>query len=130
MAVIGVSSFCSYECLNNKREKSPKRKPMQKKPRRSGNMDSALRRKVCSRDHQRCRGCLQRTNDEVHHIRYRSEGTALGRNSLDNLVLLCKMCHLEVHSNKRIYQPALIQLVNYLEEERNLFDMTYHDFIE
>lgn len=129
MSFIGVSSFCSYECLNAKREKAPRRKPMERKPRRSGKMDTALRRKVCARDHYRCRGCLKKTNDEVHHIRYRSEGQVLGRDSMDNLILLCVNCHLEVHTNKRVFQPALIELVEYLKE-RNIFDMTYHDFIE
>lgn len=53
---------------------------------------------IRSRDHYTCQCCHGDTGDkrlEVHHIQWRSHG---GTNSPDNLVLLCKTCHDNVHS--------------------------------
>ena len=43
---------------------------------------------------------------EIHHIVYRSE---LGSNDERNLIRLCKYHHQLVHSNKRKWQPYLIE---------------------
>lgn len=46
---------------------------------------------------------------QEHHIRYRSER----RDLIDeptNLLLLCANCHLKVHSNKKYWQPILLEL--------------------
>ena len=43
--------------------------------------------------------------DEIHHIRFRSEG---GKDILENLVALCKNCHDKAHGknhgNKKMYK--------------------------
>lgn len=39
-----------------------------------------------------------------HHIEYRSEG---GPTTLWNIIRLCEKCHIMVHSNKRVWQPRL-----------------------
>ncbi len=54
---------------------------------------------------------------EMHHIRY----GACGRKTyLGNVIPLCKLHHMEVHSNKKKWQPILIDMINKkLEEETN-----------
>ncbi len=47
---------------------------------------------------------------EAHHVRYRSERRDL-IDEPSNLVMLCKSHHLEVHSNKRYWQPILLEIV-------------------
>ncbi len=52
----------------------------------------AIRQRVLSRDHHRCRapGCRNTHYLEVHHIRPRERG---GSNRPENLVTLCSSCH-------------------------------------
>jgi hypothetical protein len=47
---------------------------------------------ILARDHHRCRNCRGRAT-EVHHASYRR----LGREAPDDLVSLCRWCHLETH---------------------------------
>lgn len=51
----------------------------------------------------------------IHHIRY----GACGRKTyLGNLIRLCKQCHDKVHSNKKHWQPILIEMAK--EHERRM----------
>ncbi len=46
---------------------------------------------------------------QLHHIRY----GACGRKTyLGNVIPLCKKHHDLVHSNKKVYQPMLINIIN------------------
>ena len=45
---------------------------------------------------------------ECHHIHY---GNVKRTHELDNLVVLCKGCHDEVHANKRKYVPLLEEYI-------------------
>jgi hypothetical protein len=46
---------------------------------------------------------------EMHHIRY----GACGRKTyLGNVIPLCKAHHMEVHSNKKKWQPLLIEMID------------------
>ena len=54
-----------------------------------------------------CQLCGSTNWLEIHHIVYRSEG---GSNDERNLIRLCKYHHQMVHSNKRRWQPYLIQM--------------------
>lgn len=77
---------------------------------RGEDIPEATRWAVYQRDNQRCRMCGQANayTYSVHHIQYRSAG---GNNDLDNLILLCGSgssgCHLQVHSNKDLYEQVL-----------------------
>lgn len=52
----------------------------------------------------------------IHHIRYGS----MGRHTyLGNIIRLCINCHQKVHSNKRKWQPILIDIANKHEIEMN-----------
>ena len=54
----------------------------------------------------------------IHHIYYRSQ---LGLTIPKNLIRLCIKCHQMVHSNKKKYQPMLLELqykkYGYFEKE-------------
>ena len=46
---------------------------------------------------------------QAHHIRYRSERKDL-INELTNMLMLCINCHNKVHSNKKYWQPILLEI--------------------
>ena len=51
---------------------------------------------------------------EMHHIRY----GACGRKTyMGNIIPLCTTHHKEVHTNKKKYQPMLIDMINKKMEE-------------
>lgn len=54
-----------------------------------------------------CQLCGSPYNLHRHHIRY----GACGRKTyIGNIIVLCERCHRLVHSNKKYYQPILIEL--------------------
>lgn len=53
-----------------------------------------LREQVLRRDGLRCQCCGIKSNLEVHHEEFRSQG---GDDSEDNLITLCNGCHAIVH---------------------------------
>src|SRR4029077_17113814 len=53
-----------------------------------------LRRRVLRRDGWRCQSCGARSNVEVHHKEFRSQG---GNDSERNLITLCVVCHSRAH---------------------------------
>ena len=50
--------------------------------------------RCCSRDGWRCQCCGTRSNLEVHHKEFRSQG---GDDSEENLITLCFACHSLLH---------------------------------
>lgn len=59
-----------------------------------------LQRQVFERDNFKCRNCNGKSKDfelHAHHIEPRSEG---GKDLLENLVTLCKKCHIKYHQGK------------------------------
>ena len=52
---------------------------------------------------QLCGSCYEL---HIHHIYYRSQG---GLTIPENLIRLCGRCHRLVHSNKKLWQPRLIE---------------------
>ena len=53
-----------------------------------------LREQVLRRDGWRCQNCGTRSNLEVHHQDFRSQG---GDDSQENLITLCFVCHSLAH---------------------------------
>lgn len=53
-----------------------------------------------------CQLCGSTQYLHIHHIYYRSQ---LGKTVPKNLIRLCDKCHRLVHSNKRKYQPMLLE---------------------
>lgn len=64
---------------------------------------------VYERDNGCCRFC-GKLNIELHHIYYRSERKDL-IDEPSNCVMLCNACHKLVHSNKKKYQPILLDKI-------------------
>lgn len=72
---------------------------------------------VLERDHHACRRChwshsRKTANDprsflELHHIEHHADG---GKNTLENLITLCNVCHDEVHRRKMTRQALLVFL--------------------
>lgn len=63
----------------------------------------------------RCQLCGSTQMLEEHHIRYRSERKDL-INDYTNLILLCAECHRKVHTNKKYWQPILLEKARLLYE--------------
>ena len=63
---------------------------------------------VFERDNGVCRLCGNK-NVQLHHILYRSESKAL-IDEPSNCILLCEKHHRLVHSNKKKYQPILLEM--------------------
>ena len=53
-----------------------------------------------------CQLCGSTSYLHIHHIYYRSQ---LGLTTPKNLIRLCDKCHQMVHSNKKKYQPVLLE---------------------
>ena len=53
-----------------------------------------LRRQVLRRDGWKCQCCGSRSNLEIHHKEFRSQG---GNDSEENLITLCGACHSLLH---------------------------------
>ncbi|MBI1925156.1 HNH endonuclease [Candidatus Poribacteria bacterium] len=65
----------------------------------SNRLDENLRIATLMRDGYQCRQCLgKNTRLEAHHIIFREHG---GKDTLENLITLCRACHLSVHQGKR-----------------------------
>lgn len=61
-----------------------------------------------------CQICGKTYELHRHHIRY----GACGRKTyFGNIIVLCEDCHRMVHSNKRKWQPILIEMANKHERE-------------
>ena len=56
-----------------------------------------LSRQVLDRDGWRCQNCGNASQLQVHHLRFRS---ALGDDSLENLITLCVVCHARIHGRQ------------------------------
>lgn len=64
---------------------------------------------VIQRDNYSCRLCGSTNWLQLHHIFYRSERKDL-INDIDNCIMLCENCHRIVHSNKKKWQPILLEM--------------------
>jgi len=63
-----------------------------------------------------CMWCHEQTGIERHHIRFGACGRKTYRG---NVILLCNSCHLKAHSNKKKYQPILIEIIDKFIEMRD-----------
>lgn len=57
----------------------------------------------------RCALCFTTQNLQYHHILYRSERKDL-IDEASNGIILCLTCHTKIHSNKKKYQPILLEI--------------------
>ena len=68
--------------------------PKERRQRLDSELYEQLREQVLRRDGWRCQCCGTRSNLEVHHREFRSQG---GSDSEQNLITLCAGCHSLVH---------------------------------
>jgi len=66
--------------------------------------------KVYNRDNGMCQMCGTRENIHCHHVLYRSQRRDL-IDEPSNMILLCEEHHRLVHSNKKLYQPMLLEMM-------------------
>ena len=65
--------------------------------------------KVMQRDNYKCRLCGTSLNLHLHHIDGRGKDLT---NDINNCIMLCRHCHLEVvHKNQKKYRPLLKKLL-------------------
>lgn len=64
---------------------------------------------VIERDKYCCRLCGSTNWIQLHHILYRSQRKDL-INAINNCIMLCDDCHKLVHSNKKRWQPILLEM--------------------
>lgn len=92
-----------------------------------------LRKYALKRDSFTCQECGATDNLQVHHIKPKKYHPELS-NNLDNLITLCKNCHLKAHGKggkkykKTFSLPLKIAL--YLREKSQEFEMTESQFLE
>lgn len=64
-----------------------------------------------------CQLCGSPYNLHRHHIRYGAEGR---KTYIGNIIVLCEKCHRLVHSNKKYWQPKLIELDKKIRNRREI----------
>ena len=98
-----MQSFCNVEHYKAYFNSKPKPTP------KVTSEWTKSRKMVVKLDGGACRVCGTRDNLHVHHIRYR--GQPGGTDEVDNLITLCLEHHALVHTDKKLYQPRLFELV-------------------
>lgn len=119
MRKVGLGYVCDEGCMEKVRQRA-RDKRARRQDNRIKHSKGALetgRRRARIRDGNACRWCSRVSCLQVHHIRYRSEG---GGHEVNNLITLCQVCHARAHTNKRLYQPVLMELIR-LGVEESLF---------
>lgn len=114
MKVHGLSALCGECSLAPPKRPNRVYKPRVRTPPRNP-MPEGRWQEVMDRDKGTCRSCESQA-DVVHHCRYRSEDSTPAVHRIENLAALCTDCHLQVHTNKRKYQPLLLAML-WLEYE-------------
>lgn len=96
------------ECYICDNKEYKKYKPIKKVSKKRVCVKKDTYNMVFERDNGICRLCENKTI-HLHHIIYRSESKAL-INEPSNCIMLCERCHRLVHSNKKKYQPILLEM--------------------
>ena len=63
----------------------------------SNRLDENLRIATLMRDSYQCTQCNKKGNLDAHHITWKENG---GKDTIENLITLCKSCHRKVHKGK------------------------------
>ena len=63
----------------------------------SSRLDENLRIATLMRDLYKCTQCNKKGNLDAHHIIWKEHG---GKNTIENLITLCKQCHKKIHKGK------------------------------
>lgn len=114
MTKVGLGFVCDEICMELVRVHAREKHALRHKPHttRTTAPNGDQRRRVRKRDGNCCRWCGSTTSLQVHHVLYLSQG---GPNLMGNLITLCLAHHEIVHSNKRVYQPVLLETLRLTE---------------
>ena len=106
-----VNKECFRECLDKEYKIT---KQINKKSKKKITVSKETYNKVYLRDKGMCRLYDDKCEMgiQLHHIKYRSERKDL-IDEPSNCILLCPYHHRKVHSNKKKWQPILIDMVNF-----------------
>ena len=114
------NSLCKNKKCTEFTKKSAKKSTFKgKSPVKSGTMKNKSNKRitvlketydyVIKRDNYSCRLCGSTNWIQLHHIYYRSQRKDL-INDIENCIMLCDDCHRLVHSNKKKWQPILLEM--------------------
>ena len=98
-------------CVNKEYKKNAQKKKniVHKSKRKRITVSKETYNAVIERDKYCCRLCGSTNWLALHHIEYRSERRDLINDS-NNCIMLCEKCHRKVHSNKKQWQPILLEM--------------------
>jgi len=65
---------------------------------------------IGEQDRFNCEYCCANNGSEIHHIKYKSRG---GNDEIENLIGLCKQCHLRSHNQLEPYitEKQLLKII-------------------
>lgn len=112
----GVGGVCSLDCLQGLQDRARKKRQRRQEHKLARRLTAKQGRRIPGperlaarkRDSRACRWCGTTDALNLHHVIYRSEG---GPDRAYNLLTLCRPHHEKVHSNKHLYQPALLHIL-------------------
>ena len=104
-SIVSLNASECYVCDNKEYKKY---KPMKKVSKKRVFVSKDTYNIVLERDRACCRLCGNK-NIHLHHIVYRSESKAL-IDEPSNCIMLCEKHHRLVHSDKKKYQPILLDM--------------------
>jgi hypothetical protein len=105
-------SECNKNCLNFILKRN---KGINKVSKNKMSVTEETYNKVFERDKEICQLCKTKQNLHLHHIDGRGKDLT---NNIDNCIMLCNYCHLEVvHKNQKKYRPILKQIIERKKDE-------------
>lgn len=109
-----ITLSCCQECVNKEYKNAQNSKNIVQKKKKHHTKKRITVSKdtynyVIERDKYCCRLCGSTNWLALHHIKYRSERRDL-INDVNNCIMLCEECHRKVHSNKKKWQPILLEI--------------------
>lgn len=97
------------ECIKCVKNEPRKNKSINKVSKKKITITQDTYNKVMQRDNYKCRLCGTSLNLHLHHIDGRGKDLT---NDINNCIMLCRHCHLEVvHKNQKKYRPLLKKLL-------------------
>ena len=102
------------ECIKCVKIEPRKNKSINKVSKKKITVTQDTYNKVMQRDNYKCRLCGTSLNLQLHHVIYKSEDKSK-INDINNCIMLCVEHHALVHSNKKYWQPKLLELVEGLQ---------------
>lgn len=99
----------TLECSKCLKKEPRKNKGINKVSKKKITVTQDTYNKVMQRDNYKCRLCGTSLNLHLHHIDGRGKDLT---NDINNCIMLCRHCHLEVvHKNQKKYRPLLKKLL-------------------